>query len=970
MKRFVTYGLGLAVAALLLAGNAEAQQTGTITGQVVDDANQRPLAGVQVYVPGANVGTITRSDGRYVLLNVPAGEVEIWVQLIGYATPARTVTLAADETVVADFALRQEVLGLDEIVVTGVAGQARRRELGNTVTQISMERIIEPVTSIDNLLSGRSTAMTVNPGSGTMGQGAAIRLRGNTTVRNNQPLVFVDGVRQGSEAYPLSYPVGVTFWQTPQSQAGPLNDINPADIERIEIIKGPAAATVYGSEAASGVIQIFTRRGREGRATWTYQTNQRFSRMQAFGPDVPIQHYRTDGTPYPADTPMPATNWKFVQMDPFLRTGWTQQHNLSVTGGTQAARYFLSAALDDGEGVHPNDEETRVTVRGNLTFQPLTGLSIDWNTAYTNHDFVITHSGNNLYGIHFNAMRTPGNTVGSTDPDVIGRLLDAWMEQENTRFNTGVTATYAPTANFTNRLTVGMDRATMRGFHLTPFDYILLPQGSLAELWWRNQAVSLYYTGTYNFRISEVIGSTLSWGGQNVTTESKRVDAYGLGLPGPGNHTITAAASKLSASSANRVIDAGFFAENRFSFRDKLYLTVGARVDGNSTFGEDMGLLVYPKSSVSYVISEEDFWPQRFGDLRLRAALGEAGRAPGPFDAQRTWSPQAFAGQAAFLPGNMGNPELGPERTLEIEGGFESSLLDDRLTVDFTYYHQTTRDGMLFVPQVPSGGFIGSQLENIGKYSNQGMELSLNGTLISRREFTWDLGLNLTTNKSEMLDTKGQEYYNYQVGHPIGANRGTKVLNPNEYADPITERDYIFGPNAPTRIVGLSTDLGLPWGIRVSARGDYQGGNYITQSSQWAMANRGGGAPGCAEAYLIVPHRGWRFASEQSIAQLTAHQRGHCYNDNLATGMWIEPADFFKIREISVAVPVDFALPMANSAVMSFSARNIRVWTHEEFTAFDPEMIWNRASISSVFSGIAEAVPSPMQFTASLRVVF
>jgi TonB-dependent starch-binding outer membrane protein SusC len=948
--------VALAMFTLLSPQPVAAQQTGTISGQVVDVASGRALAGAQVSIPGTELGAMTRANGQFSILNVPAGEVEVRVRMIGYGTVDRTVTVRAGETTEVNFQLRVVALGLDEIVVTGQAGQARRREVGNTIAQIDMDRIDEPVASMDNLLSGRVAAMTVNPGSAAMGAGAMIRLRGNVSVsQSNQPLIYIDGVRQGSDSYPLNRSSGAAFWESPQSVAGPLNDLNPSDIERIEVVKGAAATTLYGSEAAPGVIQIFTRRGREGEATWTYETNQRLDRVQKFGSSQrPYIQMRGDGQE------------RFGWDQKLLNTAWTQQHNLSVSGGTAAVRYYLSGRLEDGSGVHPNDERTRVAVRGNISIQPREDLTLDWNTSYSDDDMTITHVGNNLFGLQFNAMRAPGSTVA---PERIPELLDAKIFQENTRITTGLTASWIPRANFTHRVVVGLDRMESEMEHNTPFGYILRAGGSLGQQRWVNNSLTLEYVGNYDHRLTDDLRARLSWGGQNVTTEDRMLDGWGTGFPGPGEHTLDAAASRLSFSSGSRVIDAGAFAQTMFDLRDRYFLTVGVRVDGNSTFGDDLGLQAYPKASLSWVVSDEEFWPVP-GEFRLRAAYGHAGRAPGPFDAVRTWTPLSFAGTSAFIPGNAGNPDLGPERTQETEVGFESSWLDDRLRLDFTYYSQSTTDALLNIPEVPSAGFIGSQLQNVGEISNRGLELEANMNLYSSPDFTWDLGLHLATNRSRVEDTGGQTFFTVVVGQPVPVVRGNKVVNANEFADPVIEEDAFFGPNQPTRIVGLHTTVGLPRGLRFTARGEYQGGHYITQSSQWAMVNRGGGAPGCDDVYEILPHGSWADRTPDQLAQITAQQRAWCYNENLESGFWIEPADFFKLRELTLFVPLGAIAVRAENASLTLSARNIRVWTHSEFSAFDPEMVWAREGLTALTTGIAETTPAPMQFTAGLRVTF
>src|SRR5690606_10283340 len=167
-----------------------------------------------------------------------------------------------------------------------------------------------------------------------------------------------------------------------------------------------------------------------------------------------------------------------------------------------------------------------------------------------------------------------------------------------------------------------------------------------------------------------------------------------------------------------------------FSLKDRYFLTVAMRVDGNSAFGQDFGLQVYPKATVSYVVSDEAFWPETLGQVKLRAAWGHAGRAPGAFDAVRTWNAKPWRGATGFLPENVGNPNLGPERTIEWEAGFDAGLLDDRLTVDVSYYDQRTVDALFQVQQTPSAGFGGSQLENVGEISNRGFEAAVNATFV------------------------------------------------------------------------------------------------------------------------------------------------------------------------------------------------------------------------------------------------
>ena len=935
---------------MVLMGFSIKSQAGTISGYIIDGESDQSLPGATVMLEELGLGTAADADGYFEFTDVPEGTYTLHVNFVGFYEETQEVEVTEGEEVSVNINLFPDLVGLDELVVTGAAIGARQREMGSSIASINTAEISEPVRNIDELLAGRTSGMTVNPGSGTMGAGAAIRLRGNVSMsQSNQPLIYIDGVRQGADSYPLNRSDGADFWQSPQSTASPLNDISPNDIERIEIIRGASATTLYGSEAAAGVIQIFTKRGQEGAPRWTFNTTQRIQSVQEFG--------GSDVRPY-------------LGMEPYLKNAYGQEYSLSVSGGQQGVEYYLSGLFDDGEGVHPNDHERRYALRANLSVDLLDNLSVDLNTSYNNHDMTITHVGNNLYGLQFNVFRQPAGPVGSDDPEVIYQLLDAKVYQNNIRFNTGLTLRYNPSANFSNRVVLGLDRTESDQMHDTPFGYILKSEGSISQQNWTNQAYSFEYVGTYTLQLSDNFQTRFNWGGQNITTQENMLDGYGEGLPGPGEHTLSSTASRLVNSSGARTVDAGIFGETTFNYLDRYYLTAGLRVDGNSTFGEDMGYQPYPKVSASYVISEEDFFPdETLGHLRLRAGFGMAGTAPGPFDAVRTWNPRSFEGQSAFLPANVGNPDLGPERSQELEAGFESSILDNMVNIEFTYYYQETRDALFNVTQVPSRGFTGSQLDNIGSLKNEGIELEVDVDVLRTEQFSWFVGGSLSTNNSEILDTGGETFFSFVEGHPAPVQRGTKVTNADEYADPEFETDAFFGPMMPTHSIGFGTGIIIPYGISLDATLEYQGGHFITQDAQWNNVDRGSGASACDDVYALVPH-GEYSDDHPNLGQINAHDRAHCYSENLESGLWVEPADNLKLRNVTLSIPIDTFMPGNLAGSLSFSASNIRLWTHEDFTSFDPEMIWSRAGLTALTTGIPETTPAPMRFTGSLRVTF
>jgi len=924
----------------------QAQEAGRVVGRVLNGRTGQPLTGAHVTIPGTNHAALSDNAGRYTLAGLPYGPVEVRASFIGHTPRSATVVIEPGTGSALDFTLTEEALALDGILVTGTAGQARRREVGNSIAQLDVARFDEPAANVDQLLQGRSPSVTVNPGSSSFGAGAAIRLRGNVSLSmSNQPLIFVDGVRQAAESYPLNASNANFPHYGPSSQMSPLNDLNPSDIERIEIVKGAAAATLYGSEASAGVIQIFTKKGTQGRPSWALQTDHGVDWVRPFGSE----------------------QRPFINLDPWLKTAYGTKNSLSLSGGVNEVRYFVSGGYDVGDGVLPNDHETRIALRANLDLTAREDLTLQLNTAFTNHQLDITHTGNSGMAIPFNAFRQPNNSFGSSDPAVLSQLLDAKIHQDNTRFTTGLTANWTPFERLTQRLTVGLDRVATRGTQLRPLGFALEPLGALSDIRWESKALTLDYVGSFDVTRGERVATTFSWGGQSVTTDEHSVDTYGTGFPGPGLQTLSTVAERRVFGSASRIISAGVFGQGLVGLNDRVFLTAGARVDGTSTFGQDLGLQVYPKASLSWVLSEESFFPDAGGSLKLRAAYGWAGRAPGAFDAVRTWLANSFGGASSFLPQNVGNPNLAPEKTREVEVGFDGAWLQDRLTAEVTYYDQLTSDALLSVSQIPSLGFTGSQLENVGRLTNKGIEVSLLGTAIRSDAGALTLGGTWSESRSKVLDAGNTTAASIQEGQPAPVVRGTRVVNAKEFADPILERNHFFGPAAPTRIVGLNATLEFRGGYRLTARSEYQGGHYISDGASNNMIDRGNGAPGCDAAYQHVPFSSYPTGD---LGQVTALERARCYRRNITAGLWIYPADFLKLRELTLLAPIHGVVPGARSATLTLSLQNAFRWTNGDFWAFDPEMIASRSTTSALIGGITEHAPAPARFVASFRVTF
>ncbi len=966
------------------AGTVDAQ-TGQITGSVVDAQSSAPLSQVQIFLVGIQQGSLSQADGGFLILNVPAGTYTLRAERIGFGAVEESVTVTANATAVVNFSLETQALGLDEIVVTGTAGQSRRREIGNSIAQIDVSTLPEAPVTMTSLLQGAAPGIEVTGGAGQAGMGRQIRLRGNSSISmTNSPIIYVDGIRMMTGGYPRVLTPGTSRGRAGMVTGSPLDNINPNDIERIEIIKGSAATTLFGTEASAGVIQIFTKRGAQGAPVWTVETQQGTGWAKKFGVNgnnyLNMEHFMRDswwgggyeGGDIATDCVTDDERWQDVNSSTSGKCSWPgmqlyQNYYVSVRGGGGGLQYFVSGSYQDDKHQLADNNLKKYNFQSNFTMSPTDDLVIQWSTGYTNQWQSNAPSGGSLDGLELHSFRSERNYFSSGDPRVIASVLEYDIQQWIERVTTGVTLTYSPLADLTNRVTLGYDFNQQEGRNLQPFGFWSERNGSLTNDLFQQRNLTFDYVGTYRFAIIGNIRSNFSWGGQASGDDLRHTITRGRNFPGATEPTISSSAEQTAAESRRKVWNAGFFFQNVFDISNKYFLTVGLRVDGNSAFGSGFGLQSYPKASASWVISDEDFWPTSLGTMKVRTAYGQSGRAPGAFDAVRTWNPVGYLDDPAFRPGNLGNPDLGPEVTSELEVGFDTSILDDRLDLSFTYYDQTTSDALMRVSAIPSNGFTSSQLQNVGKIANSGIELQVDASLFENAAWSVDLGLGVSTNNSEVLDLGGIAEFNdlngrISEGQPVPVAYDRRVANRDEIADFVYEnggQNVFIGPVMPTHFILPNLSVRFPGNIRFSARGEYRGGNY--QEINPISISRSVRSPLCFP-YYTDPANGIAMKDDAP-----AIWRERCKPSN-GDDYWFK-ADFFKLRNVSLAVPVDFAFPeKVSNAVMTLSLNNSYDW-YREIPWFDSEVLSNDG-VNSDFGSIGLRTPAPAILRVSLRVTF
>lgn len=752
-------GLATGVLALALAAAPPdlTAQSGNITGSVVDATTGQPLNGAQVGMAGSREVVLSNVGGRYLMTRLAPGTYTIQVVFVGYATATQEVTVVADESAVADFELRQAAIQLDQIVVTGTAGQVERRKLGSAPVSIDLSNINEtaPLASFGAGIEGRIPGLRSIGTVGGVGAGRELRIRGTDSFSLGQrPMIYIDGVRADSRQTEWgSSAGGSTTCCAFSGGAGEdrLSDLNPDEIERIEVLKGPAAATLYGSEASGGVIQVFTKRGRSN-------SSANFALTMQLGANRHRPNFPT--TLRPNFTGPDGT----VAWDPnetLIENGLINTYNLTVDGGGEEVTYFVNAGIGYEEGsVKPNDQ-TRGNLRLNLNWTAADNVTVAVRSGYVRNRIWSLQSGNNWLGIYTNALLS--NPRNATAEEPYGGGLDVTVADaqaistysDTDRWTGSVQMDYVPMPNFRHQATIGLDAVSDQKSRDLPFGrhYTYIGRVGERNIGYRN---ARKFTGNYfaTLNYSELFGfaGELAFGVNGFWDHTNTSMATGRGFAGEGVTTVSGAAETFGGETSVEVIQVGGFVQNRFEFSDNLFVTGAVRLEGNSAFGVDYGFQVYPKVDVAYNLPQNSL-PGGISNLKLRGALGYGGRAPGAFSQFQTYVPNTVLDdRPGVRPSNPGNDELEPEIKREIEAGFDLGLMEDRMALDFTAYHQVTQNALLGIALPPSHGFSSSQLRNVGSILNRGLEASFNAALVDRAGFRWNAGLSLEKTQNKILD--------------------------------------------------------------------------------------------------------------------------------------------------------------------------------------------------------------------------
>lgn len=998
------------ITSVCLASPALAQQRGTISGTVSSEGNQ-PLAGATVLVGGTALRGVTDQAGQYRIVNVPAGSHDVTASVLGYSPRTQRVTVAADGTANASFQLSASALEIGGLVVTATGAEQRRREIGSSVGSINTSNVeLAPVTNVAQLIQGRVPGAVVMQASGTTGTGSRVRIRGNNSLTlSNAPLLIIDGVRVQSSEESLGFGVG-------GQSVSRLNDLNPEDIENIDVLKGPAASALYGTAAANGVIQVTTKRGRAGRPQFRFWTESGREEKNVTFPDN-VQALDADGFScpiyYQAEgfcTPVQTYTYNPLEAEGTFRKGNRRTLGGSASGGSTDATFYVSGEYEDAEGIQFNNNYKRVNVQANLTGNLGEKLRIGANVGLIESDLELPLADNasfGLFGMGLYGSPSPDNVElqggFESDPSF---AYDWKTFQDVSRFTGSTNANYRPLSWLNINGTVGLDRTDRDEQFRIPRENAYSVFGAPYTAGMIDQFKTTFYnlttnaSGTAQFDLSSDLASTTSVGTQYLRETSQSVEAFGATLT-PGIETSLAGASTDFDVSEGNVKNAtvSAYAQQQFAWRDRLFLNASARGDQNSAFGVNLGWVWYPAFSGAWVLSEEPFFPDLsvLNTLRLRAAWGQSGLRPGSTDAQLAYSSIVSIFGNTSVPGfainELGNVDLKPERVSELEMGFDTEFFDNRLGLEVTHFDKTSTDALVRQPLAPSSGAgsattgtAGTRFVNLGEVKNTGWEVLFRAQPIR----TDDIGLSFTLSGSAVKnrlnslgsDTQGnpippivlssrqRHAEGYALGgwwmipvESFGDANNDGLLSSDEVtvgvrrADGTLKGDSVayFGSPFPTREASFNANFSFREWLRVSALFDHKGGHKLVNMTRaWRCVD----AQNCAAAYD---------ASTPLDQQAAMVARGL-----LPGGTWggfVEDADFVKFREVSLTLglPTNWADRFGASGLsLTLAGRNLKTWT--DYSGFDPEV--NFGGTANFTSGDYATIPANKLFTARVDVTF
>ncbi|MDO7847111.1 TonB-dependent receptor [Hymenobacter sp. M29] len=785
---------------LVLTTHSVRAQDRTVTGTVAG-SDGASIPGVTVLVKGTKLGTSSDADGKF-SISVPSTANTLVFSYVGYAT--QEVAIGDKSSV--KVSLVTDAKGLDEVVVVGYGTQSRRDLTGNVATITGKEIATSPVQSFDQALQGRAPGVNITTPNGVLNNPPVIRIRGVNSINlSSTPLIVIDGI-------PTFTGNTSALGSVPNN---PLSNLNPADIESMEVLKDASATAIYGSRAAGGVILVTTKKGRKGQSHVNYDTWAGWSKPVRLYDVLNAQQYvdvkneavrnlnanrRAIGAAATnvegfklADANGNAADTRWY--DYIYRTGFSQSHNVNFSGGTEKTSFFSSVGYTNQKGMIVNNDFKRISARVNVDHKVFKNFTVGMRVAYSNtmNSSPNTGSvGDNAFGsaglgrvpillppnlAAYNPDGSPnvsGTSIGpgpnlnpaNGQPFVIG-FINPVVDIKNNRFTSdgsqiegSVYADWEIFKGLNLRTNYGVNNLSFEDkAFFTSLPGSLTPTGEADNYYRTNKRWNWQNTLQYDHTFGENHNLSLLVGNEQQNTDIQRWGASRTGVADDffttfqGNYTNIASSGQFQGT--NYLVS--FFGRVNYNYAHKYLASLSGRRDGYSAFAKKYGN--FYGASLGYVVSEEDFWKNSslgavFSTLKLTGSYGVVGNNQGisDFVALSTYTSGLYAASPTLYYSNAGNPNLTWETSKKTDIGLGFGFFQDRLRGNFAYYENLVDGLILDVPQSPSKGIPNNSISaNVGSMRNTGIEADVSYNVFQDKAFSWTTSLNVTTLKNRVL---------------------------------------------------------------------------------------------------------------------------------------------------------------------------------------------------------------------------
>ena len=964
-----------------------------VRGQVVDGVNNESLTGVNVIIKGTSTGVITDIDGNY-NLSVSGSSAVLVFSFVGYLSQEHAVSAS---TGTLNIALTEDITNLEEVVITGLASSVKRSNLANAVSTVSAKELTgaTSVQTLDGALQGKLTGANILNNSGAPGGGISMKLRGITTITgSSEPLYIVDGVYMDNSSFSAgtnSVTAARTNGEVTDEQDNPSNriaDLNPEDIENIEILKGASAAAIYGSRANAGVVIITTRRGKEGKTKVNFRQDIGFTEIlnplgvRNFTDDIVLGAFNEDEL-QKFQNARNAGRLVDYEDEIYGETGTLLNSSISLSGGSNKTKFFVSGLNKDEEGIISNTGYKKQSVRANIDHKisDVFDLSVNTNYIRSEADRSVTNNDNagvslgvalsstvpwdDLFpdenGFYPNNPKSASNPLQTRDLSTINETTNRFVGGGSVNINIlRKSNTFLKLIlqggidNFTNKTRVHFPEilqfqvGQQNGF---------FSRGNNAVLNTNVSAVAVFNTVASEVDLTSQAGvARLRFDQERLTTQATQLI---------GAQTNLSQASALSVFNKTlKTEDIGFFFQQEANWQDKLIASAGIRFDKSSLNGDPDELFAYPKVSLAANLHNFDFFNSAgvINQLKLRVAYGEAGGVP-------TANPNdlALPSQTVFVGSNItgiggssldagsligdtrGNPDIQPERSKEFEVGVDLGLLDNRLTLEASFYNKTVEDLILRAEVAESSGFA-FQILNAGELENKGWELALGATPVNNSQVQWNSRISWWRNRSEMTRLDIPAFITGGFSTGLGAfkiEQGESVTQIVGIA-PDVEGDVVIGNAEPDFQLSFFNEVSFLKNFSFSMLWHWKEGGDNLNLTQ--LLSDFGNTTFDYDDIVIDPATG----DEVKKGDF----RKSSFNAN--TAVFVEDASYLKLREVGLyyTIPKSITDNLFNNSLESvklgISGNNLILIS--DYNSYDPEV--SNFGNDGVSSGV-EVTPFP-----------